>query len=595
MSALIRYQVSARTPHDHLLHVRLELDGLADDEHVDLSMPVWSPGSYLVREYARHVQNVRAFDADGERRQARKIDKATWRVDVTQCNSVRVVYEVYAYDLNVRANYFDDTQAFIHGVATFMYPHGREDEAVEVQLVPPEDKDWGVSTGLDLVDGPSKTFAAPDFDTLFDCPVHLGDHDNVPIVVDDVDHQLVFPGKTNYDRDELGRDVARVIRANRDVFGELPYERYSFITLLSDGAGGGLEHRNSSALIWPRDGFTRGDKPGSPDDSYVNFLSLVCHEHFHVWNVKRIRPANLGPFDYQNENYTRDLWTVEGITSYYDTLGLVRAGIIDANGYATRLLKRIHQYDRVPGRKLHSLEDASFDAWIKLYRPDENTRNSTVSYYLKGEIVCALLDLHLRQQTGGEACLDDVLRHLWEHYYVAGDTGYPEGSYERIVTEVTGVDVGEFFDAYIRGTDDFDWDALLAPVGLELTRESSVPQKAWLGASTETREGRVRVLHVPTDSPAQRGGIWAGDEIVAVDGWKVTGDNLAKRIADHAPGDSIEMHLFRRGELRQVSVELGLKPQDKYSLRTRDDADEAARDLLRGWLGSDEIEAEYTG
>lgn len=594
MSALIRFKVSAPNPHAHLYCVRMEVDALGEDDHVDLSMPVWSPGSYLVREYSRHVQSLRAFGADGEQRRAKKIDKATWRVDASNCNSLVVEYEVFAHDVNVRANHLDDTHGFFTGVATYLYPHGREDEEVELEVVPPEGYDWQVYTGLERREPNQNYFVAPDFDVLFDSPVEMGDYDPLEFEVDGKTHQMIFWGSGNYDRDALEEDLPKVVAANRDIFGGLPYDDYLFITLLSDGAGGGLEHLNSTALIYPRYNFVPGDDPGSPEDGYINFLGLVCHEHFHVWNVKRIRPANLGPFDYQNENYTRDLWTVEGVTSYYDTYGLLRAGIIDAEGYLERLAKRIRYYDRVPGRKLHSLEDASFDAWIKLYRPDEHTKNSTVSYYLKGELVCVLLDLHLRRQTGGERSLDDVLRHLWEHYYLADGAGYPESSYEQIVTEVTGVDVGEFFDKFIRGTDDFDWDALLEPVGLQLTRESTSPDKGWLGVDTETRGDRVHVTYVPTASPADRGGLYAGDEIVAVDGWKVTGDNFSKFIGDKSPGDEVALHLFRRGELRQCTVELGSTLPDRYCIRTREDASEEARELLRGWLGTDDVAAEYS-
>jgi predicted metalloprotease with PDZ domain len=598
MSALIRFKVSAPNPHDHLLHVRMEVDAVGEEDHVDLSMPVWSPGSYLIREYSRHVQSLRAFDDDGQKRRTRKLDKATWRVDTSNCNAFVVEYEVFAHDINVRANHLDDTHGFFTGVALYLYPHGREDETVELEVVPPEPKPgeqpWQVYTGLERLEANKNYFVAPDFDVLYDSPVEMGDHDPLEFEVDGKKHQMIFWGSGNFDRDALARDLPKVVAANSDIFGGLPYDDYLFITLLSDGAGGGLEHLNSTALIYPRHNFTPGDKPGSPDDGYLNFLGLVCHEHFHVWNVKRIRPANLGPFDYQNENYTRDLWTVEGVTSYYDTLGLLRAGVIDADGYATRLAKRIKQYEQVPGRKLHSLEDASFDAWIKLYRADEHTRNSTVSYYLKGELVCVLLDLHIRHMTQGHHCLDDVLRHLWEQYYLADGSGYEEGSYERLVTEVTGVDVGEFFDKYIRGTDELDWDGLLEPVALELERETTSEDTAWLGVSTETRDGRVYVNYVPTGSPAHLSGIYAGDEICAVDGWKVTGDNLSKLIEGHSPGDTIEVHLFRRGELRQYSVELGSNAPDTYSIRTREAASEEARSLLSGWLGTDVVDATYS-
>ncbi|MFP4600342.1 MAG: M61 family metallopeptidase [Persicimonas sp.] len=592
MSALIRFQVCAPTPHDHLYRVRLEIDALGDDEHLDLRMPVWSPGSYLVREYSRHVQRLRATGDDGDLRRVRKTDKNTWRVDTTRCRSLVVEYEVFAHDLNVRANHLDDSHGFFTGVALYLYPLGRHDEDVELEVVPPDGYGWQVYTGLTALDRSKNRFVAPNFDILFDSPVEMGDHDRLAFEVDAKPHEMVFWGRGNYDRDMLETDLPKVVEANRQIFGSLPYDDYLFITLLSDGAGGGLEHFNSTALIYPHDRFRRSDDDDL-DDGYINFLRLACHEHFHAWNVKRIRPATLGPFDYAKENYTRDLWTVEGITSYYDTYGLLRAEILDAEGYLERLLQRIKQYEGVPGRKLHSLEDASFDAWIKLYRADEHTRNSTVSYYLKGELVCALLDLRIRRVTAGERSLDDVLRHLWEHYYLAGDRGYPEGSYEQIVAEVTGVDMSDFFDDYIRGTAELPWNEFLQPLGLRLERETQ-HEKAWLGVSTAAGDGHPRVTYVPTGSPAHVHGVYAGDEIVAVDGWKVTGDNLSKLIEDKSPGDSIDIHLFRRGELRDYSVELGSTPPDTYRICTREDASDEARELLRGWLGTDDVTAELS-
>jgi predicted metalloprotease with PDZ domain len=594
MSALIRFQVSAPNPDDHLLHVRLEVDALGEDDHIDLSMPVWSPGSYLVREYARHVQRLRAVDADGTPRRVAKRDKATWRVDTTRCHKLVVEYEVFAHDLNVRANHVDDTHAFFTGVATYLYPHGRTDEPVELEVRVPDGFDWQVYTGLTPQPGAAHRFVAPDFDVLFDTPVQMGQHDPLDFEVDGKTHRMIFWGSGNYDRDALAEDLPRVVRANAEIFGGLPYDDYLFITLLSDGARGGLEHLNSTALIYKRDNFGRGDDPGSPDDGYINFLGLVCHEHFHVWNVKRIRPEALGPFDYQRENYTRDLWTVEGVTSYYDTLGLLRAGIIDPQGYLQRLLRRIKRYERTPGRHLHSLEDASFDAWIKLYRPDEHTRNSTVSYYLKGELVCLLLDLRIRQESSGSRSLDDVLRHLWQHYYLADGRGYPEGSYEQVVREATGVELDDFFETFMRGTADPDWNELLAPFGLTLDRERSKPE-AWLGVSTKKTGQTLEVTYVPTDSPAHKAGIYPGDEIVAVDGWKVKGGNLADIIGSKTAGGRIEMHLFRRGELRSVGVELGSAPPDIYRVNTREDASDEALALLRGWLGSDDVSAEISG
>ncbi len=594
MSAPIRFTVSVPNPHDHLLHVRMEVLGLADDDHVDLKMPVWSPGSYLIREYARHVQNVRAHADDGDTREVRQTSKASWRVGAAHASRVVVEYEVFAHDLNVRANHVDDTHAFFTGVATYMYPEGRLGDEVELTVEVPQGYDWQVYTGLPEMEGGRNRFLAPNFDVFFDAPVEMGDHDPLDFVVDGKRHRMVFWGRGNYDREKLARDLPQVVEANRSIFGSLPYDDYLFITLLSEDQRGGLEHLNSTALIYKHDGFACEAEIGGPDDGHTNFMGLVCHEHFHVWNVKRIRPERLGAFDYQNENYTRDLWTVEGITSYYDTVGLLRAELISPNQYAERLANRIKRYEHTPGRYLHSVQDASYNAWVKLYRPDEHTLNSTVSYYLKGELICAMLDLQIRDATDGDRSLDDVLRHLWEHYYLADDTGYPEGAYQSIVEEVADADFQEFFDKYIRGTDDFAWNDLLAPVGLELRKDHSDDEpETWLGVQTRDEAGRPKIVSVPSNSPAHRAGLYAGDEIVAFDRWKV-GGGLDSMVHEHAPGEQVAIHVFRRGELRQIDVELGEKPHDKYIVATRDNMDGRARELLDGWLGATDIDSTST-
>lgn len=592
MVAPIQFTVSIPDPNSHLFHVRMEIYGLAETTHVDLRLPAWSPGSYLVREYARHVQRVRAFTEDGERRSVRKQDKATWRVECAHTDRIVVEYEVFAHDLTVRTNHLDDTHGFFNSVALFMHPVDRLHDAVDVQIAAPPG--WGVFSGLPAVEHSSNRFRAADFDELYDCPFEIGPHDPIEFEVDGKPHRVVIWGEGNYNRDVLARDMAGVVATNARMFGGLPYDNYLFIVHLTDHGFGGLEHRNSTVLLFSRHGFADSWPQRSPTDrkdgQYLEFLRLVSHEHFHVWNVKRIRPAVLGPFDYQQENYTRELWTVEGVTSYYDTLLLLRGGVIDGNKYLELVCKSLRRYYGVPGRQLHSLEDASFDAWIKFYRPDEHTNNSSVSYYLKGELVCLLLDVWMRTVSGGEKSLDDVLRKLWTDYQISPQVGYEEGAYEQIVSEITGVDAGTFFDRFVRGTEEIDWDEFLAPLGLCLrpTYVGGRP-RAWVGMTTNYGEGRCSILFVPTGSPAHQAGLYAGDELVAVDGWKVTADGFEPYIQCRLPGDSVSVHVFRRGQLLEREIILGQSLPDSYQICRVETADEQALALLGGWLGTTEI------
>lgn len=587
----IRYFVSAPNPSDHLFHVRMELDLSTAMEELELVMPVWTPGSYLVREYGRHVQNVRASDGRGGPRKQRKIGKASWAVDVSALTRLVVTYEVFAHDLTVRTNHLDDSHGFFNGTALFLYPPALMDADLTLRIDPP--RGWEVYCGFEGAAGEGYQFEVSDFDVLFDTPVEMGaDHDVIDFEALGVPHRIVVWGRGRYDREAWVRDYPRVIEANAAMFdGKLPYSSYLVILHLCDTGYGGLEHLNSTVLLYPRHKLeARGSvKPGESDDAYADYLRLVCHEHFHVWNVKRIRPAVLGPFDYQNENYTRELWSIEGVTSYYDTLNLLRAGIIDARDYLKRLAQRIKMLEAVPGRHVQSLEDSSFDAWIKLYRPDENTSNSSVSYYLKGELMSCLLDLWMRGTTRGAKGLDAVMAHLWQAFCENPRQGYAEGAYEEIVESITGSSPTRFFERYIRGMEDPDWNEFLTPLGLKLVREYEKGSAGpWLGLVTRGAGSEpATVSFVPSQSPAHLAGIFAGDELVAFDGFKVSSSNLGELVELYRPEDEIDVHLFRRSELLKRRVTLGSTPPDKYEISLRDDASSAQRELMKGWLGAD--------
>lgn len=588
MSSLISFTISAPRPHSHLFEVEMHLHGLGEVAEVVLRMPVWTPGSYLVREYARHVQELEAFDGDGDRRRAEKIDKASWRIDASSCGELRVRYKVFAHDLTVRTNHLDDSHGFFNCVATCLYPEGRLGESVELRVLPPQD--WEVFCGLKRLEGPVPTFRAKDYDELFDTAVEMGPHPYFDFEVEGVQHRAVFWGESNLDMEVLKRDLPQAVAENVALFGEVPYERYVFINHLVDGAFGGLEHRHSSVNIYdaralePRSGGD-GDEIGR---GYQDFLRLLCHEHFHAFNVKRLRPKELGPFDYQQENYTRALWVVEGITCYYDTYHLRTAGLISAGRYLQLLEGHIKNLMKVPGRELHSLEEASFDAWIKFYRPDENTRNSSVSYYLKGELVVWLMDLWIRDQSDGERTMADVMRKLWADYYLTEDKGFEPGAVEVAVSEVAQADASDFFRRFIRGTDEIAWEEFLTPFGLELEAQGG-EEESWIGLEAKALAGdRRQVSFIYRESPAETAGIYVGDEIVAIDGWSVRGQKIDRILGRTRPDERSLFHLIRRGRLKEVEVTHGEAPPKTYRIKRLDDASERALMLLEGWLGTRE-------
>ncbi len=584
---MFRYTISAPNPDDHLLHVRTQLDGLAARDHVDLSMPAWTPGSYLLREYARHVQNIRAADASGRPLEVTQLDKATWRVHLTGADALDVRYELFSHELAVRMNHVDDTHVFFNAPSTYLYHQDWIGERAEVRFegIP---QDWKVYCGLEPLDDSGLAFGAPDMDVLFDTPVEINAEPSLDFEVLGVPHRIVvWGGEANYDDARMIEETRRIVEANAASFGgALPYEHYTFIVHLKGGGRGGLEHLNSTVLLWSPEGFRDGrvgdlvdDAGHIQDASYLNYMRLVSHEHYHVWNVKRIRPAVLGPFDYQQENYTRDLWTVEGVTSYYEVKNLVRGGLIGARKFLEIYAGNARSLDAVPGRALHSLEDASLNAWVKLYRRDEHTQNSSVSYYLKGELACFMLDAHLLARTDGARGLDDVMRALWGHFVETGE-GYAEGSYAEWVERATGVDASAFIHHLVATTEEYDYDATLAPFGLKLERaHEGDDAPAWLGATL--RGGAVSF--VPTGSPAHAAGVYVGDELIALDGRKLV--DLPALLKRRSPGDTIHLHIFRRGELITRDVVLGAAPADTYTITSVDAPSPSQLALRESWLG----------
>jgi predicted metalloprotease with PDZ domain len=584
---MITYTISMPAPHTHLFHVSLALDGL-EGPHVDLVLPSWTPGSYMIRDFARHVQAFHAASDDGTPLAWQKQAKDTWRVVTGGAASLTLSYQIYANDLTVRTSHLDGSHGYFNGANVFMYVPGRTAESLAVIIETPSN--WSVATALAPLGDEDRAaaqpaagrhlFAAADYDELVDSPVECGTHTRLTFEVDGIPHELAIWGHGNEDQERLVADTRRIVEAQRDLFGALPYPRYTIILHLTDGRGGGLEHRNSVTNQVDRWTF-------QPQRSYERYLSLTSHELFHVWNVKRLRPAPLGPFDYRVENYTRLLWLAEGATTYYDELLLARGGLLSPERFLERLADEIISLQSQPGRRLQSLEQSSFDAWIKLYRPDENSANSSISYYLKGSLVCLLLDMEIRAATGGERSLDDVLRLLYARYPSDGPGIPEEDGVLAVVEEVAGVAGGRFrgfFARYIAGIEELDYTTGLAVVGLEL-RWSRRGPRAWLGLSTRRQGERTIVSAVRADGPAYAAGVYVDDELVALDGWRSGDDRLNARLGEREPGAVVHLTLFRGDALVEVPVTLAEAPFDALSL---DHVAQPTAEQLRAyrtWLG----------
>lgn len=587
----VRYRLSMPEPATHLFHVEMELDTVR--EAVRLVMPSWTPGSYLLREFPRHVQRFRAEDGAGQALSWTKTDKGSWRVEAPADGRLRVRYEVYANELTVRTSHLDASHGFVSPTGIFLYCDGRLGEPHLVSVDAPEG--WRVATALRP--GPTGDLAARDYDELADSPLEIGTHELAEWEVAGRTHRYAVWGRGNHDLARLQADTTRILEAEHAFWGDVPYQDFTLIVHLSPGGAGGLEHRDSTVLLADRWAF-RGR-------AYERFLGLVAHELFHLWNGKRLRPAALGPFDYTRENYTRDLWVVEGITTYYTELMLLRAGLISPARYMEKLGEAISRMQNTPGRLLQPLADASFDTWIKFYRPDANTPNSSISYYEKGALVALLLDLRIRAATAGARSLDDVMRRLWVEYG-ARDVGFPEGAFEETAADVAGEDLSAFFDRCVRGTEELPYEEVFAAAGLALeragpptTRPGEAPRPELLGGMGLRAEGgRVVVQHVLADTPAQRAGLNAGDELLALDGLRVSLESLAARLAERRPGERVELAVFRRDELLRLDLEVGEPPQ-RLVVRRRPGAGAEQAALLDDWLRSGgapvEAAAEWQG
>ena len=583
----VHYTVSITQPAQHLLDVAIHVGDVQGD-HLDFVLPTWTPGSYLIREYARHVQNVVA-EAGDQPTVWQKIDKQTWRVATNSAEHVVLRYRVYGNELTVRTNHVDDMHAHVIPAATFMYVAGTTEQPLHV-TVRELPLDWNIATGLDQVDvstlQPSNVpiFTADNYDHLIDSPFEIGVHRVLPFDVDGKPHQIVVWGHGNENNARLVADTQKIVETARDFWGELPYEHYTFFVLLGGkNAGGGLEHRNSTSLLLPRFTF-------KPDRSYERYLTLVSHEFFHVWNVKRLRAQGLGPFDYTQETYTTLLWAMEGITEYYTDLLLLRAGLLTRERYLERLADDIVTLQTTPGRQVQGLECASFDAWIKLYRPDENSANTSVSYYLKGAVVAALLDLEIRRRAAGKHSLDDVMHHLYQAYPLDGPGVADRYGYVEAINEVTGQDLSDFFDRYIAGTDELPYEEVLGAAGLALRWSSkdatNGEPKPTLGVRLKQAGGQLLVASVLSDGPAYSAGLHADDEIVAINGYRVADEAaLRERLHDQRAGETVTLTVFRREAQRTIAVVLTPAPHDKLVIEPVVEPTTEQQRIGAGWLG----------
>ncbi len=596
----VSYAIRPLQPGRHVLRIRC-LVAEPDAAGQAFDLPNWIPGSYLIRDFARNIISFHAHCA-GIPVAVEKRDKSTWVCAPCE-GPLEIEYEVYANDLSVRGAHYDTTHAYFNGASVFLRAVGHEGAGCSVDIDAPvqdETGHWRVATAMraeNVDDSGFGRYHAANYDEMIDHPVEIGDFTAARFSAGGVEHEIAITGHHYADLDRLCADLAQLCQTHIDLFGgEPPMERYLFqVTALGSGYGG-LEHRDSTSLLC-----SRSDLPlpgnATVSEAYRRFLGLASHEYFHLWNIKRIKPEAFTPYDLAQESYTSLLWVFEGITSYYDDLALVRSGLIAPASYLELLGQTITRVIGGSGRFKQSLAESSFDAWTRFYKQDENATNAIVSYYAKGSLVALALDLRIRLQSEERFSLDDVMRAAWQRYGLTG-AGMPEDGFEKLVGEVTGLDMDEFFDAAVRGTGDLPLDDLLVQFAVNSGRRhstgpgdrggkpdaKSAGAGAALGVGLEMRPEKVLLRQVNEDGAACRAGLSAGDELIAIDGLRVTPANTAELLRPFDPGERVPITVFRRDQLLVFDVELQPAPANMIFL-TCVDSDAAAVARRDRWLG----------
>ena len=581
----VRHELSF--PQRQNQYVQVRASWPVSGDYLELSMPSWTPGSYQIRDFAGNVEALRAQDAEGGQRAVQKVAKNRWRIESSGANRLTVDYRVWAGELNVATSWVEADGALLNGAGIFLYSETSRDQPQEVTVQLPDE--WpDVQLALAATGSP-RTFRASDYDVLVDSPILAGKLRRYPFDVAGQPYALVLPeGNPLWDAERARDDVASVVRAQQAFWAVNPFDReYLFLNLFK-GPFGGLEHDHSTVMMCdPWQMTERAD--------YIKWLGLVSHEFFHSWNVRRLRPSALARYDYDREMYTRELWLAEGLSSYYDNLLLFRAELVTVNEYLDLLAQDIRNYEIAPGRRVRSAERASFDAWIKQYQPDENSINSTVSYYRKGALIGFVTDTEIRRQTDSRASLDTIMRDLYSTYGPTGPGrgGYPPGAFEDQVERVAGPEARRFVEALLRSTDDPDVDTALDWYGLSLDRTpassaaevAGTPAPSGFGVVWTTAGEQLLVEQVILGHAGAAAGILPGDELLAINGFRVTALDYAARIQRLRPGQRVELTLARQQQLMELTLEVQAAIPDRYAVVIRDKPKRAEQRRLEAWLG----------
>jgi predicted metalloprotease with PDZ domain len=567
------YTVSMENPNNHYFHVTFVYSGIKDDS-IQIKMSSWTPGYYMIMDYAKNVVNFIAEDDSGEKLKWEKTEKNTWKVYSSNVKNLKISYDVFSFRTSVADSFLDDGRGFISPTGIFLYPEGKIDHPVTVNILPCE-KFSVVSTGLEPVPGKSNMFSASNFDILYDSPILAGNQEILKFEIMGIPYTVAAENLGDIDRNKFIDDHKKMIEAATSVVGEIPYKHYTFLIMYN--GRGGLEHSNSMAVF-------SGASSFNTPDGYKRWLSFVAHEFFHLYNVKTIRPIALGPFDYDKENYTTMLWFSEGVTSYYENIILNRAGLFTRSDVLDELKTSICNYESIPGHLFQSAAQSSFDAWIYFFNRSENASNTTISYYDKGVALGMLLDLAIRHDSENKRSLDDVMKELYHVYYKDKKRGFTDKEFRDACEKMAGSSLDTIFDVYVNTTGPIDYEKYLGYAGLRIDLDATEVQGAYLGSSTREENGNLVIMNVEWNSPGYNAGLSPRDIIREIDGKKASAKFLAAVLNSKKPGDNIKLKVSHRETTNNLEVELSKKSVRSFDIKPLPDVTAKMSVLQNKWL-----------
>lgn len=574
-AATMAFTVSMDQPSTHYYHVEFRCDGLRGDTQ-DFKMPVWMPGYYRIMDYSKDVINFKAMDGAGHSLLWAKTNKNTWHVMTANSPEIVISYDIYAFTIFVANNYLDDRRGYIVGPGTYMHVAGMIDHPATVTFKPY--KNWIVANGLDPVPGEPNTFSAPDFDVLYDCPTMFGNFEQLHFDVKGVPHTIILDDiPTSVDRSKIAADFKTIVTTATELIGDIPYKHYTFLCI-GEGVGG-VEHLTSAAML------TNGEGLTTPQ-GYHTWLGFASHEYFHTFNVKRIRPIALGPFDYDRENYTDMLWVSEGFTSYISDLILERAGLTTRDEYLKDLSKGMARLENGSGHLFQSVAESSIDTWLSGGRGggsgDENAVNTTISYYSKGAALGPVLDLKIRHETNNQRSLDTVMRTLYKEFFQEKKRGFTDEEFRQVCERVAGTSLVEFFDDYVNSTKEVDFAKYFEYAGLKPDIELRDKPGAYLGADME--DNGITISRIEIDSPARASGLSARDQILAVDGSPIRNRKMEDVLKTKKPGDKMKLLVARANEVEEFNVVLGAQKARSFKITQIENPNPLQAAILKDWL-----------